>query len=104
MRSLTESELRVVLEKLTSFIGSSVKEILLPFDTSSKSDRNVFRLSHSRVYLVPLSLANLATSIPRRNLLSCGTCLGMSSLIVKFHDLLSYFPCPVLDRSSYEVG
>lgn len=79
MRPLTEQELRTVLEKLTVYVGSSVKDLLTPTDSSGKPDRWVFRLAQSRVYFVRLSLANLATSIARENLLSCGTCLGESS-------------------------
>ncbi|KAE8353757.1 hypothetical protein BDV28DRAFT_132533 [Aspergillus coremiiformis] len=84
MRPLTEPELRAVLEKLTVYVHSSVKDLLLPLDNSSKPDRFVFRLSQSRVYYVRLSIANLATSIPRDQLLSCGTCLGRFTKSGKF--------------------
>ncbi|EAU38851.1 60S ribosome subunit biogenesis protein NIP7 [Aspergillus terreus NIH2624] len=84
MRPLTEQELRTVLEKLTVYVGSSVKDLLTPTDSSGKPDRWVFRLAQSRVYFVRLSLANLATSIARENLLSCGTCLGRFTKSGKF--------------------
>ncbi|KAH8690194.1 60S ribosome subunit biogenesis protein NIP7 [Talaromyces proteolyticus] len=85
MRSLTEQELRSVLEKLTVYVSSSVKELLTNLDgASSKPDRYVFRLSQGRVYYLRLSLANLATSISRDNLLACGTCLGRFTKSGKF--------------------
>ena len=82
MRALTEPELRSVLEKLTIYVGSAVKELLT--NDSSKSDRWVFRLSGNRVHYVALSLANLATAIPRDNLLACGICLGRSLMPFQF--------------------
>src|SRR5207247_549071 len=44
----------------------------------------VFRLHASRVYFLRLSIANLATSIPRPNLLALGTCLGKFTKTGKF--------------------
>lgn len=76
MRPLTEPEPRAVLKKLANYAGPSLKNLLTPLDTPSKANHYVFRLSKSRVYYVRLSLANLATSVARKKLLSCGTCLG----------------------------
>lgn len=74
MRPLTEEETQAVFKKLAEYTGASLKNIIAP---QEDGDRNVFRLSQNRVYLVRLSMANLATSISRDNLLSLGTCLGM---------------------------
>ena len=51
---------------------------------ADEGDRHVFRLHESRVYYMRLSLANLATSIPRDQLLSLGTCLGKFTKTGKF--------------------
>jgi 60S ribosome subunit biogenesis protein NIP7 len=75
MRPLTDSEMQAVLKKLAEYTGASLKNLIAP-DSSPKADRNVFRLSKSRVFCVRLSIANLATSIARDKLLSLGTCLG----------------------------
>ena len=75
MRPLTEPEKRTVFSKLANYAGPSLKDLFAPTD-ASKPDHHVFRLSGSRVYYVRLSLANLATSVPRDKLLSCGTCMG----------------------------
>jgi hypothetical protein len=75
MRPLTEEETQAVFKKLAEYTGASLKNIIAP---QEDGDRNVFRLSQNRVYVVRLSMANLATSIARDNLLSLGTCLGMS--------------------------
>jgi hypothetical protein len=74
MRPLTEEETQAVFKKLAEYTGASLKNIIAP---QEDGDRNVFRLSQNRVYVVRLSMANLATSIARDNLLSLGTCLGM---------------------------
>ncbi|RMZ82176.1 hypothetical protein DV738_g1716, partial [Chaetothyriales sp. CBS 135597] len=48
------------------------------------AERNVFRMHESRVYYMPLRLANLATSVARDNLVSMGTCVGKFSKTGKF--------------------
>lgn len=83
MRPLTEEETQAVFKKLAEYTGASLKNIIAP---QEDGDRNVFRLSQNRVYLVRLSMANLATSIARDNLLSLGTCLGMH--IALLHNIL----------------
>lgn len=77
MRPLTEEETQVLFRKLANYTGTSLKNLIAPLDNSPDSDRYVFRLHQSRCYYVRLSLANLATSISRHQLLSLGTCLGM---------------------------
>lgn len=79
MRPLTEPETQTVLKKLANYAGPSLKDLFAPLDSSAKPDHHVLRLSRSRVYYVRLSLANLATSVARDKLLSCGTCLGASA-------------------------
>jgi hypothetical protein len=76
MRPLTEPEAQTLFKKLASFIGASLKDLIAPLDDSPNADRYVFRLCRDRVYYVRLSLVNLATSIPRNQLLSLGVCLG----------------------------
>ena len=82
MRPLTEPEMRTVFSKLANYAGPSLKDLFTPADPASKPDHHVFRLSGSRVYYVRLSLANLATSVPRDKLLSCGTCMGRQFLVL----------------------
>lgn len=94
MRPLTESETQTLFTKLANYTGRSLTHLIAaaPPSTSSSAtstststaSRNVFRLHHSRVYYVPLPLANLATSIARANLLSLGTCLGKFTKTGKF--------------------
>ena len=87
MRSLTESETQTLFSKLANYTGRSLNHLIEPptsTDTSHPPDRHVFRLHASRVYYVRLSLANLATSIARPNLLSLGTCLGKFTKTGKF--------------------
>ena len=77
MRALTEEETKVLFAKLANYTGTSLKNLIAPLDDSPNADRYVFRLHQSRCYYVLLSIANLATSIARDQLLSLGTCLGM---------------------------
>lgn len=88
MRPLTEPETQTLFSKLANYTGRSLTHLIAPPSTSTSntttSDRHVFRLHASRVYYVRLSLANLATSIARPNLLSLGTCLGKFTKTGKF--------------------
>ena len=85
MRPLTEPETKTLFEKLANYTGRSLNNLIAPSDTTdSESDRHVFRLHESRVYYVRLSIANLAGSIPRDNLLCLGTCLGKFTKTGKF--------------------
>jgi len=85
MRPLTEPETKTLFDKLANYTGRSLTNLISPPSTGSAiSDRYVFRLQDSRVYYLPLSLANLATSVARDNLLSIGTCLGKFTKTGKF--------------------
>lgn len=86
MRPLTESETQTLFTKLANYTGRSLTHLIAPppHTSSSASTRYVFRLHASRVYYMPLSLANLATAIARPNLLSLGTCLGKFTKTGKF--------------------
>lgn len=83
MRQLTESEAKTVFEKLASYTGKSLTNLIAPPGTVDSSDpssvsstrtqqQHVFRLQKDRVYYVPLFIANLAISVARDNLLSLG--------------------------------
>ncbi len=87
MRPLTETETQSLFTKLANYTGRSLTHLIAPPTTStacSPSTRHVFRLHATRVYYMPLSIANLATSIARPNLLSLGTCLGKFTKTGKF--------------------
>lgn len=90
MRALTETETQTLFSKLANYTGRSLTHLIAPPSSSStdtnptSDDRHVFRLHASRVYYVRLSLAHLATSIARPNLLSLGTCLGKFTKTGKF--------------------
>ena len=86
MRPLTESETKTLFEKLAGYTGPSLSHLIDPptASTTDKPDRHVFRIQGSRVYYVRESLANLATSVARDNLLSLGTCLGKFTKTGKF--------------------
>lgn len=89
MRPLTDTETKTLFEKLATYTGRSLTSLLTDTapttsSTNKAPDRYVFRIQHSRVYYVRESLANLATSVARDNLLSLGTCLGKFTKTGKF--------------------
>lgn len=93
MRPLTEEETQTLFTKLANYTGRSLNQLIAPppstttttpSSASSTPDRYVFRLHASRVYYMPLSIANLASSVARANLLSLGTCLGKFTKTGKF--------------------
>ena len=85
MRPLTEEETKTLFDKLANYTGRSLNNLISPPSSdSSPSERFVFRLHNSRVYYLKLSLANLAVSVARENLLSLGTCLGKFTKTGKF--------------------
>ncbi|OJJ88397.1 ribosome biosynthesis protein NIP7 [Aspergillus glaucus CBS 516.65] len=84
MRQLTEDETKTLFSKLANYTGRSLNALVTSVDDPSSNDRYVFRLHGSRVYYMRLSLANLATSIPRTNLLSLGICVGKFTKTGKF--------------------
>ena len=81
MRALTEQETQTLFSKLANYTGRSLTNLITNNDSQ---DRHVFRLHDTRVYYVRLSIANLATSVARSNLLSLGTCLGKFTKTGKF--------------------
>jgi 60S ribosome subunit biogenesis protein NIP7 len=86
MRALTDVETQTLFSKLANYTGRSLNQLIAPTSSNGEAedDRHVFRLHETRVYYVRLSLANLATSIARDNLLSLGTCIGKFTKSGKF--------------------
>ena len=101
MRPLTEPETKVLFEKLATYCGKGISNLIA--DPAGGNDRLVFRVQvhqhpplpspiartndvcqGSRCYYVRESLANLATSVARDNLLSLGICLGKFTKTGKF--------------------
>jgi 60S ribosome subunit biogenesis protein NIP7 len=86
MRPLTEVETKTLFEKLANYTGRSLNQLIQPQtdSTGKEGERHVFRIQNSRVYYVRESLANLATSVARDNLLSLGVCVGKFTKTGKF--------------------
>lgn len=79
MRPLTEEETKVVFEKLANYIGRNISFLI-----DNPTNPHVFRLQKDRVYYVSESVANFATSVSRRQLISVGTCFGKFTKTGKF--------------------
>lgn len=87
MRPLTETETQTLFTKLANYTGRSLTNLITETVTAPNAkgpDRHVFRIQGSRVYYVRESIANLATSVARDNLLSLGTCIGKFTKTGKF--------------------
>ncbi|KAF2735932.1 60S ribosome subunit biogenesis protein NIP7 [Polyplosphaeria fusca] len=89
MRQLTEAETKTLFEKLATYCGKGISNLITD---SASGDRYVFRLQKDRVYYVREKLANLATSVHRDNLLSLGTCLGKFTKTGKFRLHITALP------------
>jgi len=61
MRPLTEPETSTLFAKLANYTGPSLKNLIAPPENAKEDQRMVFRMHQSRVYYMPLYLANLAT-------------------------------------------
>ena len=72
MRPLTDEEMRVLFEKLTSYIGGANIAKLI----DRKDTPHTFRLLKDRVYYLSEAQMKLATNVGRENLISIGTCFG----------------------------
>jgi 60S ribosome subunit biogenesis protein NIP7 len=81
MRPLTEEETKTLFEKLASYTGPSLKALVQP---NASGESYVFRLHQQRVYYVRSTIANLATSVARGNLLCLGICIGKFTKTGKF--------------------
>lgn len=79
MRPLTEEETKVVFEKLANYIGRNISFLI-----DNPTNPHVFRLQKDRVYYVSESVANFATSVSRKQLISVGTCFGKFTKTGKF--------------------
>ena len=72
-RNYTSSSLSSLLQQPTSISYASTGPESKSKFKPTNSTTYTFRVHQSRVYHVPIHLANYATSIPRQNLLSLGT-------------------------------
>ena len=67
MRSLTDEEAKVFFQKLSRYIGSNVKHLLVRED-----EEYVFRLHKERVYYIKRALLRLASTVGTQSLDSQG--------------------------------
>ncbi|GIZ03161.1 60S ribosome subunit biogenesis protein NIP7 homolog [Caerostris extrusa] len=79
MRPLTDEEITSLFEKLSNFIGENVKLLI-----DRPDGVYCFRLHNDRVFYVSETNMKLAGNIPRKDLLSFGTCFGKFSKSGKF--------------------
>ncbi|EZA54977.1 hypothetical protein DMN91_008954 [Ooceraea biroi] len=79
MKQLSEERTKLVLEKLTKYIGTNVKNLI------DRSDgMYCFREKSDRVYYVSEKVLSLANNVGPDQLLSFGTCFGKFTKSGKF--------------------
>eukprot|EP00884_Botryococcus_braunii_P000546 jgi/Botrbrau1/10492/Bobra.0133s0095.1 len=79
MRPLTEEETRQVFEKLHTYIGKNIKNLV-----ERPDEDHVLRLHKNRVYYVRESLMRKATNVSRDKLVHLGQALGKFTHSGKF--------------------
>ncbi|KAF8770334.1 60S ribosome subunit biogenesis protein NIP7 homolog [Argiope bruennichi] len=79
MRPLTDEETRSLFEKLAKYIGENIKILI-----DRPDGVYCFRLHRDRVFYISETNMKLACNIPRKDLLSFGTCFGKFSKNEKF--------------------
>ncbi|XP_034184807.2 60S ribosome subunit biogenesis protein NIP7 homolog [Osmia lignaria lignaria] len=79
MKRLTEEQTKLVLEKLTKYIGGNVKLLI-----DRPDGIYCFRLRKDRVYYVSEKILPLASMISSDHLISFGTCFGKFTKSGKF--------------------
>ncbi|GFE54481.1 60S ribosome subunit biogenesis NIP7 [Babesia ovis] len=73
MRPLSEDEAQLVFQKLATYIGNKVMDLVDPGDSGNQF---VFRLHRERVYYMNESILKYSGCINYKNLISAGVCLG----------------------------
>jgi len=71
MRPLTDEETEILFKKLANYIGDSIRQLL-----EREDGDYCFRYHLCRVYYCSEALMRQAVCIPRKKLLSFGTCIG----------------------------
>jgi 60S ribosome subunit biogenesis protein NIP7 len=80
MRSLTEEESKLVIEKLSKYVGRNITKLI-----ERTGESYVFHLHKGHVYYVKESIIRKAENIPRKNLCSLGASIGKFTKSNKFH-------------------
>ncbi|CAH1773461.1 unnamed protein product [Owenia fusiformis] len=79
MRPLTDEETKAFFEKLSKYIGESIKQLI-----DRPDGAYCFRLHNDRVFYVREDLMKKAAHASRENLVSFGTCFGKFTKSGKF--------------------
>eukprot|EP00928_Gymnodinium_smaydae_P047346 TRINITY_DN31593_c0_g1_i1.p1 TRINITY_DN31593_c0_g1~~TRINITY_DN31593_c0_g1_i1.p1 ORF type:complete len:181 (-),score=38.37 TRINITY_DN31593_c0_g1_i1:30-572(-) len=79
MRPLTDDETRLVFEKLKKYIGQNLRQLV-----DRPDGVHLFRLHKERVFYASEKVLKHAGHVPKKQLLSCGVCLGKFTHSRKF--------------------
>ena len=79
MRPLTDEETTAIVEKLSKYIGENVRQLI-----DRPDEVYCLRLHKDRVFYVSEKMMKAAAHIPRKDLISFGTCIGKFSKTQKF--------------------
>eukprot|EP01057_Protomagalhaensia_wolfi_P001776 Protomagalhaensia_wolfi_Nauph_80__1775@NODE_2104_length_1212_cov_29_504689_g1645_i0_p1_GENE_NODE_2104_length_1212_cov_29_504689_g1645_i0NODE_2104_length_1212_cov_29_504689_g1645_i0_p1_ORF_typecomplete_len190_score35_28UPF0113/PF03657_13/5_5e30UPF0113_N/PF17833_1/1_4e25UPF0113_N/PF17833_1/1_2e04PUA/PF01472_20/2_4e03PUA/PF01472_20/0_0067_NODE_2104_length_1212_cov_29_504689_g1645_i029598 len=79
MRALSKEETQAVFKKLVQFLGKNA-ELLLEL-----TPPHVFRLNQARVFIMSETLVKACSSIPKKQLIAAGVCIGKFTKSKRFH-------------------
>lgn len=79
MRRLNEEQTKLVLEKLTKYIGENIKVLI-----DRPDGVHCFRERKGRVYYISEKILPYANMVSPEKLVSCGTCIGKFTKSGKF--------------------
>eukprot|EP00126_Sphaerothecum_destruens_P013997 Sdes_comp23992_c0_seq1m22086 len=87
MRPLNEEETKIVIEKLSKYVGNNVAHLI------DRPDGNYcFRLQRDRIFYVSEEIMRRATNISRESLHSLGVCIGKMTHSGKFRLQITCLP------------
>ena len=97
MRQLKEQEMKSVIEKLMKYIGDNVRKLI------ERTDHHYsFRLHNDRVFYAREDVITAAITVPRKKIISVGTCIGKFTKTGKFKLLITALPV-IADYAQYKV-
>eukprot|EP00397_Hematodinium_sp_SG-2012_P031645 GEMP01033624.1.p1 GENE.GEMP01033624.1~~GEMP01033624.1.p1 ORF type:complete len:181 (-),score=16.35 GEMP01033624.1:1474-2016(-) len=85
MRPLSDEETRVVFEKLKSYLGANLRQLI-----DRPDETYVFRLQKDRVFYVSEKVVKAAGHISKKNMMSAGVCVGKFTHSGKFRMSITF--------------
>merc|ERR1712179_503477 len=89
--------MKAVIEKLMKYIGGNVRKLIERTDSQYS-----FRVHKERVFYAREDILTAAITLPRKKIISVGTCVGKFTKTGKFKLLVTALPV-IADYAQYKV-